>query len=174
MHMYFIFSEKLTLLFDFWTVETLGGLVLSFLVVLLLTVLYEVSKVWKSNILTRVLLTLPVDTPDHSQAVSETFDPENNLADNTEPMLRPDTTSERQIMTPDSLTVGFSAPVYRWWLLHTSLAFLHTAQVTLGYMIMLCVMSYNAAIFLSVLLGSGLGYFLAFPLLAKYPKPHSL
>uniref|UniRef100_A0A0E9UYE1 Copper transport protein n=1 Tax=Anguilla anguilla TaxID=7936 RepID=A0A0E9UYE1_ANGAN len=43
----------------------------------------------------------------------------------------------------------------------------HVVQVTLGYLLMLCVMSYNVWIFLGVIVGSLIGYFLAFPLLAK-------
>lgn len=50
-------------------------------------------------------------------------------------------------------------------LLHLVQTLLHLVQVTLGYMLMLCVMSYNTWIFLGVVLGSALGYFVAFPLL---------
>lgn len=50
------------------------------------------------------------------------------------------------------------------WLLHGVRTGLHVVQVVLGYMLMLCVMSYNVWIFLGVIVGSLLGYFLAFPL----------
>ncbi|XP_075435531.1 protein SLC31A2 isoform X2 [Ascaphus truei] len=136
MHMYFVFSENVTLLFDFWTVQT--------------------AAVWKSNLLTRVLLTLPL-TPDPVPSLSVTSDP---LLD-TDPS--PDGES---LVFP---VVGHIPSVYRWWLLHSSVALLHVAQVVLGYALMLCVMSYNASLFLAVILGSALGYFLAFPLLAQYP-----
>lgn len=53
------------------------------------------------------------------------------------------------------------------WLLHSIQTALQVFQVTLGYMIMLCVMTYNVWIFLGVVLGSGLGYFLAYPLLGR-------
>lgn len=51
------------------------------------------------------------------------------------------------------------------WLIHAVQAVLHMMQVSLGYMLMLCVMSYNTWIFLGVIVGSGLGYFISFPLL---------
>lgn len=53
------------------------------------------------------------------------------------------------------------------WLLHLIQTLLHLLQVTLGYMLMLCVMSYNTWIFLGVIVGSALGYFISFPLLGQ-------
>lgn len=54
--------------------------------------------------------------------------------------------------------------LYYSWLLHGVKTGLHVVQVVLGYMLMLCVMSYNVWIFLGVIVGSLLGYFIAFPL----------
>lgn len=53
------------------------------------------------------------------------------------------------------------------WLLHALQTLLHILQVSLGYMLMLCVMSYNTWIFLGVIVGSALGYFISFPLLGR-------
>ncbi|XP_075691497.1 protein SLC31A2 [Rhinoderma darwinii] len=170
MQMHFIFSDNVTLLFDFWTVQTLAGLVLSFMVVLLLTVLYELSKVWKSNLLTRVLQTLPV-TPDSALCPPLISDTEEHFPAASDNSLTPDPVFPGEDSAPH---VRFSSSAFQWWLLHASLALLHTAQVFLGYVLMLCVMSYNATIFLAVILGSALGYYVAFPLLATYPKPHNL
>ncbi|XP_068104384.1 protein SLC31A2 [Hyperolius riggenbachi] len=173
MQMHFAFSDNVTLLFDFWTVQTVTGLLLSCLIVLLLSVLYELSKVWKSNLLKQVLLTLPL-TPD-SLTPSLISDTEANVSANSEPLLTPDPLYPGDgYETLRSQPARLSSSHCRWWLLHSFLAFLHTAQVVLGYMLMLLVMSYNTAVFLAVLLGSGVGYYLAFPLLARYYKPHRL
>lgn len=50
-------------------------------------------------------------------------------------------------------------------LLHGIQTLLHLLQVTLGYMLMLCVMSFNVWICLGVIAGSTLGYFISYPLL---------
>uniref|UniRef100_A0A3Q3AUU6 Copper transport protein n=1 Tax=Kryptolebias marmoratus TaxID=37003 RepID=A0A3Q3AUU6_KRYMA len=47
MQMTFETSSSVTLLFGFWDVHSAAGMVLSVLVVLLLTVFYEVLKVWR-------------------------------------------------------------------------------------------------------------------------------
>ncbi|KAL4219039.1 hypothetical protein ACF0H5_021622 [Mactra antiquata] len=43
---------------------------------------------------------------------------------------------------------------------HISGYFLHTVDVIIGYLLMLSVMSYDAYIFISVIIGSGVGYFI--------------
>ncbi|KAE8583582.1 hypothetical protein XENTR_v10020577 [Xenopus tropicalis] len=173
MQMYFVFSENVTLLFDFWTVQTLAGLILSCVVVLLLTVLYEVSKVWKSNLLGQALQTFPIRST-HEPTPSSTPDPEASSSIVCDPLLPSASLSHQHVERLPPVIVERTQPSSnsRWWFLHSFLSLLHMSQVVLGYMLMLCVMSYNAAIFIAVVLGSGLGYFLAFPLLSKYPKPH--
>ncbi|XP_053329827.1 probable low affinity copper uptake protein 2 [Spea bombifrons] len=173
MQMYFVFSENVTLLFDFWTVHTLAGLILSFLVVLLLTILYEISKVWKSNLLTRTLLAFPV-TDDPIPSSFLTSDSEAAVVVTADPSQERDTISSQQTETSGSLYAGHVASNCRWWFLHCSLSLVHMVQIVLGYMLMLCVMSYNASIFIAVIIGSGLGYYMAFPFLSKYSKPHVL
>ncbi|XP_056146336.1 probable low affinity copper uptake protein 2 isoform X2 [Lampris incognitus] len=161
MSMTFEASSTVTLLFDFWDVHGPAGMVLSVFVVLLLTVLYELLKVWRiwlgksSRPLAHqppFVIPPPFPSPyspssEHrrdSRAVLHSSPSESSLVPNGQP---PVTTNS--------------------WLLHGIQTLLHILQVTLGYMLMLCVMSYNTWIFLGVIVGSALGYFIAFPLVGQ-------
>ncbi|XP_006640636.3 protein SLC31A2 isoform X2 [Lepisosteus oculatus] len=143
MPMHFEDSSSVALLFDFWDVHGPAGMVLSVFVVLLLTVFYELLKVGKIWLSER---SRPPPPAEHqgSQATLTRTASESSL---------PPTTPE--------------GSRNRWILLYVVQAAVHVVQVTLGYMLMLCVMSYNVWIFLGVIVGSGLGYFLAFPFLRR-------
>ncbi|XP_026998180.1 probable low affinity copper uptake protein 2 isoform X2 [Tachysurus fulvidraco] len=148
MQMHFEASSTVTLLFDFWSVHGPGGMVLSVLVVLLLTVLYEFLKVWKNVLVKRSEI--------HS------FSPELEHPESSSSLAN----SPSQVSLAP--TENTTAPVLgtstaNSWLLHGVRTGLHIVQVVLGYMLMLCVMSYNVWIFLGVIVGSLLGYFIAFP-----------
>lgn len=147
-------SSSVTLLFDFWDVHGPAGMVLSVFVVLLLTVFYEVLKVW------RVWL----------GSSSKLAQPQSPYA--VPPSSRSDSSSALDSSPSESsLTPIQSQPpavhTRNSWLLHGIQTLLHMLQVTLGYMLMLCVMSYNTWIFLGVIVGSVLGYFISFPLLGR-------
>uniref|UniRef100_A0A674KB95 Copper transport protein n=1 Tax=Terrapene triunguis TaxID=2587831 RepID=A0A674KB95_9SAUR len=133
--MYFYFSDKVVLLFDFWNVHTPAGMVLSVLVVLLLAALYEAIKISKTKLLCQTILAIPTT------------------------------------LSQDALGGGGGGgaggawlPVgAEWFLYHISQSLLHVAQVVIGYLVMLVVMSYNTWIFLGVIVGSALGFYLAYP-----------
>ncbi|NWS60473.1 COPT2 protein, partial [Chunga burmeisteri] len=109
-----------------------AGMVLSVLVVLLLSMLYEAIKVGKAMLLRRALLALP-------RTLSR------------ESLVEPEEEEEEE---------GGTSPVQgRWFRYHLGQALLHVVQVALGYMVMLAVMSYNAWIFLGAIAGSTLNYF---------------
>ncbi|RVE65416.1 hypothetical protein OJAV_G00116330 [Oryzias javanicus] len=148
MRMTFGVSSSVTLLFDGWDVHSPAGMVLSVLLVLLLTLFYEVLKVW------RVWLSasqLAVRAPACTAPPSMHSESASMLESSPEISLAP---------------VELHAPgPTNSWLLRVIQTGLHVLQVVLGYMLMLCVMSYNTWIFLGVVLGSVLGYFLSFPLL---------
>nr|XP_033817218.1 probable low affinity copper uptake protein 2 isoform X2 [Geotrypetes seraphini] len=141
--MHFFFSDKVTLLFDFWNVQSAPGMVLSVLVVLLLAVLYESIKVGKARLFQKTKLAIP---PNINQ--------EHLLEDN---------------MSSNRVTLHYSNPSQRWLWLHAGQSLVHIIQVVLGYLLMLCAMSYNSWIFVGILLGSGIGYYLAYPLLLQIP-----
>ncbi|XP_040012861.1 probable low affinity copper uptake protein 2 [Xiphias gladius] len=154
MSMTFGFSSSVTLLFDFWDVHGPAGMVLSVFVVLLLTVFYEVLKVWRMWLGSSSKLAQPQSlygapplSPSDSSSVLDSSPSESSLA----PM-------ESHHAVPNTRNS---------WLLHGIQTVLHMLQVSLGYMLMLCVMSYNTWIFLGVIVGSVLGYFISFPLLGQ-------
>uniref|UniRef100_A0AAY5EK31 Copper transport protein n=1 Tax=Electrophorus electricus TaxID=8005 RepID=A0AAY5EK31_ELEEL len=138
--MYFESSSNVTLLFDFWNVHGPGGMVLSVFVVLLLTVIYELLKVWKTTLEKQ-------SKPPPSSSLTNSP---------SEVCLAPTD------LTAPTVVATLSA---NSWLLHSFQTGVHVVHVVLGYMLMLCVMSYNVWIFLGVMVGSALGYFLSFPLL---------
>ncbi|XP_018588409.1 protein SLC31A2 [Scleropages formosus] len=145
MPMHFVDSSSVTLLFDFWDVHGPAGMVLSVFVVLLLTVIYELLKVGKVWLSERQLPTQPI---------AESLGSNTTLASNPSEMSLATTEPQRTLVNK--------------WLLHCLQTAVHVVQVALGYMLMLCVMSYNVWIFLGVILGSVIGYFLAFPLVGRY------
>ncbi|KAM8803245.1 protein SLC31A2 isoform 2-T2 [Rhynchonycteris naso] len=137
--MHFVFSDKVVLLFDFWNVHSPAGMALSVLVVLLLAVLYESIKFGKAKLLHRALM---------------------NMSISTSQQLQTDQSSSSSESPP------VSRPRLRWWLCHFGQSLIHVTQVVIGYFIMLTVMSYNTWIFLGVVLGSAVGYYLAYPCLS--------
>ncbi|XP_070614838.1 protein SLC31A2 [Erythrolamprus reginae] len=138
MPMHFFFSDKVILLFDFWDVHSAGGMVLSVFIIMLLAVLYEGIKVGKVKLI------------QHSQmAVAPSISQEN---------LREGMSVNSDVgSAPSSLKKRLS-----WHLAET---LVHVVQVFLGYLVMLAVMTYNTWIFLGVIVGSAIGYFVAYPLL---------
>ncbi|KAM8829114.1 protein SLC31A2 [Spinachia spinachia] len=150
MAMTFGVSSSVTLLFDSWSVHGPAGMVLSVFVVFVLTVLYEVLKVFKLWLGSSSMRAQPPDP----YAVPRTFDSASALESSpSESSLTP---MQPHPPTPDNR---------KRWLIHAVQAVLHMLQVSLGYMLMLCVMSYNTWIFLGVIVGSGLGHLISFPLL---------
>ncbi|KAM5328003.1 protein SLC31A2 isoform 1-T1 [Glossophaga mutica] len=140
MEMHFIFSDKVVLLFDFWSVHSPAGMAVSVLVVLLLAVLYESIKFAKMKLLYQTLVNMPTSTSERLEGADQ------------------DSSS--------SVSPVVSRPRLRWLLSHFGQSLIHVAQVVIGYFIMLAVMSYNTWIFLGVVLGSAVGYYLAYPLLS--------
>ncbi|XP_037350855.1 probable low affinity copper uptake protein 2 [Talpa occidentalis] len=140
MAMHFIFSDEVVLLFDFWSVHSPAGIALSVLVILLLAVLYEGIKVGKAKLLRQTLVSM--STSASPQVIHE---------------------SQQDLVASDSASA--SGTRLRWFLCHFGQSLIHVAQVVISYFIMLAVMTYNTWIFFGVVLGSAVGYYLAYPFL---------
>ncbi|XP_008289992.1 protein SLC31A2 [Stegastes partitus] len=154
MSMTFGVSSSVTLLFDFWDVHGPAGMVLSVIVVFLLTVFYEVLKVWRVWLGNGSKL---------SQPPSQYASPPACRTDNGSVL---ESSPSESSLTPIEPRPP-AASTRNSWLLHIIQTVLHILQVSLGYMLMLCVMSYNTWIFIGVVAGSVLGYFISFPLLGR-------
>ncbi|XP_020668914.3 protein SLC31A2 isoform X1 [Pogona vitticeps] len=141
MPMYFYFSDQVVLLFDFWNVRSPAGMVLSVVVILLLALLYEAIKVAKAKVILRMM---PALVPSVSQ----------------ETLREPEQAS---INAGLEQPAGTSKNPFLW---HVAQTLLHIAHVVLGYLVMLAVMSYNAWVFLGAIVGSTVGYYVAYPFLS--------
>ncbi|KAM9821075.1 protein SLC31A2 [Neosynchiropus ocellatus] len=150
--MTFEVSNNVTLLFDFWEVHSAAGMAVSVIVVLLLTVFYELLKVWRVWLSSNSVLPRSQTPPPYTR--SSSIQTDSNSALEYAP-------SEAPLAPKES----FFPKTRNSWLLHAVQSLLHLLQVSLGYTLMLCVMSYNTWIFLGVVLGSVLGYFLSVPLI---------
>ncbi|KAK1155575.1 putative low affinity copper uptake protein 2 isoform X1 [Acipenser oxyrinchus oxyrinchus] len=144
MSMHFTASSRVTLLFEFWDVNGPAGMVVSVLVVLLMTVFYELLKIWKVSLDSR---SKPPSLPDSSSRTTLV----ETLSGSSVPPAPPQHSSSNK----------------RWLLFHVLQTALHVVQVVLSYMLMLCIMSYSVWIFLGVVMGSAIGYFVAYPLLTR-------
>lgn len=159
--MTFVVSSRVKLLFDFWDVQGPAGMVLSVLVVFLLTVFYELLKVF------RVWLGNPCQKH-QSQSL---YFPSTITGSCSSSMDLPRGSHAMLNSSPSESSLAPVEPhpkhpaIQNRWLLHGIQTVLHLIQVTLGYMLMLCVMSYNTWIFLGVIMGSVLGYYVGFPIL---------
>ncbi|XP_029371333.1 protein SLC31A2 [Echeneis naucrates] len=154
MRMTFGVSSSVTLLFDFWNVHGPAGMVVSVFVVFLLTVFYELLKVWRVWLGCSSRWTSP-HCPNAGPPTSHSDSDDILESSPSESSLTP---MELHPSVPNTRNS---------WLLHCIQTVLHMLQVSLGYMLMLCVMSYNTWIFLGIIVGSALGYLISFPLLGQ-------
>ncbi|NXU07196.1 COPT2 protein, partial [Buphagus erythrorhynchus] len=120
-----------------------AGMVLSVLVILLLSVLYEAVKMGKAVLLQRALLALPRSLSQEALTQPQEEDSRDSSPAQGSPWL-----------------MAFPISFPRWFWFHVGQTLFHVLQVVLGYMVMLAVMSYNAWIFLGAIAGSTLGYFM--------------
>uniref|UniRef100_A0A1A9ZKT7 Copper transport protein n=1 Tax=Glossina pallidipes TaxID=7398 RepID=A0A1A9ZKT7_GLOPL len=148
MSMSFHFGCNEIILFDFWKVTTVWGMVGSAIAVFILALLYEGLKYYREYLFWKTY----------------------NLLE-YRPVTAPQTSAEsgnRSAVTPQNSAarvqyvgeVIHKQPPSMLSLSHLYQTFLHMVQVTVSFFLMLIFMTYNVWLCMAVVLGAGLGYFL--------------
>ncbi|XP_028512656.1 high affinity copper uptake protein 1 isoform X2 [Exaiptasia diaphana] len=138
MMMYFHASQKVTILFKAWAVDSIGGLIGSCIAVFVLAALYEGLKV------TREILKRK-----YGYVVSIDLDKSTHYAKNG-------TTGQSVTVTETAGQIPKSKICNGH---HIIQSLLHIVQVVISYFLMLIFMTYNVWLCLAVALGAGFGYF---------------
>uniref|UniRef100_A0A1A9WVL7 Copper transport protein n=1 Tax=Glossina brevipalpis TaxID=37001 RepID=A0A1A9WVL7_9MUSC len=138
MSMSFHFGCNETILFDFWKVTTIWGMLGSAIAVFILALLYEGLKYYREYLFWKTY----------------------NLLE-YRPVTGPQTSAEagnRSAVTPQNSAARVHPSMLS--LSHLYQTFLHMVQVTVSFFLMLIFMTYNVWLCMAVVLGAGLGYFL--------------
>lgn len=168
MQMFFQFSDKVTLLFEFWQTHGPGGLVGSLLILIVAAIGYEALKVARWRIDVGEAAPSGGCGPSGSAPQPESDGQSGQVSQGTCdsmqaccPGATPNGNDAEALRFLKPITGAQRRPIKRQLLL----TLLHIVQVTLGYLLMLTAMTYNAWVFLAIVLGAGLGYLLAYPFL---------
>lgn len=137
MHMTFYFGNDATILFGPWKVSNWQGMLWSCVVILVVSFLYEGLKFLRQHLLNCARAQL---SRAHARDQSSTEDDDDEL-----------------LLAEFSWGRRFNRRTIRI-LLHVTQTVLYLIQLTIGYMLMLVVMTYNAWLLISVVLGAGVGY----------------
>ncbi|EDO27532.1 predicted protein [Nematostella vectensis] len=134
--MAFFFSKKTVILFEGWSVDTVGGMIGSCIAVFILAVLYEGLKVSREMLKRKYgyVMSVDMDTKVYGSNQNQTV-----------------TVTETRGHIPRSKICNLH---------HFIQSLLHIVQVTLSYFLMLIFMTYNGWLCIAVALGAGFGYFL--------------
>lgn len=147
MSMSFHFGCNETILFSWWKIDTVLGLIGSMVAIFVLAVLYEGLKYYREYLFWKTYNLLeyrPVTGP---------------TPRNPESPQRPTpTTSASPVQYVGE--VIHKQPPTMLSLNHLFQTFLHIIQVTLSFMLMLIFMTYNVWLCMAVVLGAAVGYFL--------------
>uniref|UniRef100_UPI00358F5E6A protein SLC31A2-like isoform X2 n=1 Tax=Myxine glutinosa TaxID=7769 RepID=UPI00358F5E6A len=154
MQMFFHFSCKATLLFKQWHVTSCAEMVVSVAFLFLLAATYEALKVFCQRVQHSWFRTTRYIENDGEVVQREAH----SSATASEQSIE----SEARLLRSNRKIVTVSCNHLLKGLFCSSL---HMLQVFTGYVLMLAVMSYNAWVFLGILAGAGLGYFLSYPFL---------
>lgn len=160
MMMYFHGGYTEVILFDFWRIDSVGGLVGSMFACFVLGILYEGIKFARDHVLrtSGTFKTQPA-TPVSPTTGSTTEDgpPASSVGEKREESTPGQLEESLQQVPQDSVR---SVETSMFSLGHLLLTSLHLIQVTLAYFLMLIVMTYNTWLCLAVVIGATVGYFL--------------
>ncbi|KQS30483.1 high affinity copper uptake protein 1 isoform X2 [Drosophila erecta] len=137
MPMAFHFGHNETILFSWWHIETVAGLVGSMIVIFLLALMYEGLKYYREYLFWKTYNLLeyrPVTGPQRNPEA---------------PRIPSPAAAAPSPVQPSMLSVN-----------HLLQTLLHVLQVTLSFLLMLIFMTYNVWLCLMVVLGAAVGYFL--------------
>jgi len=154
MKMYFHGGYNEVILFDFWRISTLGGLIGSMIGCFILGILYEGLKFLREFLIGRELRTTsytnvssnPVDISDEGADTASVHSTEQAI-----------TRSAERRAGEDRVKIIQTSILSRGHLLQTLLQFV---QIVLSYCLMLIFMTYNVWLCLAVALGAAAGYFM--------------
>lgn len=133
MMMVFHFGCKEQILFEKWSIDSVGGLIASVLVIAVMAAFYEGLKYYREYLFWKTYNSLQyraVTLPDKVAVVGTSSE---------------DTSRVKPKMTS---------------LIHIYQTFLHVVQVTLSFLLMLIFMTYNVWLCLGVVFGAAVGYFM--------------
>lgn len=148
MKMYFHGGYEEVILFDFWRISTIGGLIGSMVGCFLLGVLYEGVKFYRESWMRGSFQTVKYNQVDN--VVQGDKDPNVTAAENGTGDAQSDQVSTTIKMVETRM---FSRA-------HIVLTLLHLIQVTLAYFLMLIFMTYNSWLCAATVVGATAGYFL--------------
>jgi len=174
MMMYFHGGWSEVILFDFWRINSLGGLIGSILICFLLGILHEAVKFARDHIIRNadfktvrynsVGVAAASDSPPPKQSQEKRTESSAAAAANTTPsgssndyVLREEESLNSNTSTSNSVKIIETG---MFSIGHLMLTALHLVQFTLAYILMLIVMTYNTWLCLATVLGSTVGYFL--------------
>nr|XP_016937023.1 high affinity copper uptake protein 1 isoform X2 [Drosophila suzukii] len=137
MPMAFHFGYNETILFSWWHIETVAGLVGSMIAIFLMALMYEGLKYYREYLFWKTYNLLeyrPVTGPQRNPEA---------------PRIPSPAAAAPSPVQPSMLSVN-----------HLLQTLLHVLQVTLSFLLMLIFMTYNVWLCLMVVLGAAVGYFL--------------
>lgn len=149
MKMYFHGGCTEVILFDFWRIDSVGGLLGSMVAVFLMATAYEGIKFAREFLLKRYFT--PVRAPYNTINTGGGGGTAEAATEDSAATAESASVTAASIKTVETSMTSVG---------HLVLTLIHVVQVTLAYLLMLVFMTYNTWLAAAVVLGFGFGYFL--------------